>query len=886
MATEKLVTQYFNVDNARKFVGTFAAGDANSNYYIYASRHIPYDAGDSNVPALSDSVQDVSIDVYDNMVFSKRVLESDVAHMIHRYDWTSGTVYSEYTHENDTYLGEQYYVVINEATEYNVYKCLFNNSNAVSTVPPSRVGSPADLDTIITGDGYYWKYMYTITKTQYEKFASTEYIPLFANSDVIDNAVEGTVEVIKIVDGGTGYDNFIVDTFGSGDIKFNASTITYRLGDNASTSDDFYKGCVMRITSGTALDQYRRIIASIGVGADKLVTLDAPFPVEPEEGDSYEIYPYVYVWGDGNETVEADGIAIVDEEASNSISQIEILNPGAGYRYGYVLPGTFPALSVNTSIEMALVVSADESFRAANLVPIISPPGGHGSDPYAELQGKFVCISTRFNDSESGNIPTENDFRQIGLIKDPKFHNVDILIQTSNTNGSFSVGETVYQFKQLILSGNVALTSGNNLVTKSNQGVISTNVVILNAGTRYDTLSNNQLVFNNTGTGGSGAAATFTANATFSSTTNFRANNAVTGNFISVSPNQFTDGQRVRYWVDGFTDTISGLSNNENYFVVSANASGLKLSTTLSGTEIAIANSSGSSNSNLSLVNGAILTVTVTNQGNGYASAPTATVNPTAGAAAANAQFTISLANPDVTAFADAYDIGDYILITKSGLDNFLSTVEAINNDYQLTAASNAEYTTSDAKLSALKLGASGVVTSVSTGQITLSNVSGIFTEGSKIVGTSSGATSKIDVTDGIEVNDKDPNGFRTAVQLTRLVGNIGASAIGFSEDEEIKQDTAIEISQPSGYLHHIDLNNGVNDDVLYISNEYGVFNTISSTLRDVIGQTTGASLTDLTTKYPGDFVKGSGRVLYYENIPPVTRSGNKSEILKIILEF
>ena len=34
------------------------------------------------------------------------------------------------------------------------------------------------------------------------------------------------------------------------------------------------------------------------------------------------------------------------------------------------------------------------------------------------------------------------------------------------------------------------------------------------------------------------------------------------------------------------------------------------------------------------------------------------------------------------------------------------------------------------------------------------------------------------------------------------------------------------------------------------------------------------------------NFVKDSGEVLYYENLNPITRKDNKSEIIKIILEF
>jgi len=72
----------------------------------------------------------------------------------------------------------------------------------------------------------------------------------------------------------------------------------------------------------------------------------------------------------------------------------------------------------------------------------------------------------------------------------------------------------------------------------------------------------------------------------------------------------------------------------------------------------------------------------------------------------------------------------------------------------------------------------------------------------------------------------------------------------------------------------------------MFISNKFGIYNLDEAGVRNIVGVTSGATLENLSNKYPGDFVVGSGQVLYIENLDPITRSNNKSEIIKIILEF
>ena len=761
--TQKLVTSNFNVHSAASFVNTFA----NTDYFIFAGKHTPYATSDVTIEVPNNSVKTTHLDVYNNMIFAKRVSENDVIHVVPKYTWTSNTAYSQYDHRDGDLMTKQFFVMVDDDTEYNVWKCLHNASNSSvtvrSTISPSRDGSSADLFPLETGDGYVWKYMYTITKTQYEKFATLNYIPITANTDVIAGAIPGTIDLIDVVDAGKGYSNYIASgVFKTGDINIGGVNTIYGAPDDAEAIDDYYQGCVIKITNGVGVDQYRRIVNYEGIGTQKKFILDAPFTITPQVTDTYEVYPYVFVWGDGSESTSAEGRAIINT-AANSITRVEMLEVGEGYRYGEAYPSDMPdtlPISINSVyIPIPEVISQDANFTAASLQPILSPKNGHGSDPWNELGGNRVCISTKFTDSESGTIPTQNDFRQVGLLKAPTYTNVDIVLKPANTNGNFAIGETVYQFRQFKLHGNVNITASNTTILKTNYGKISTTATIVSGGTAYDSTVDT-LVINNTGTDGTGANATFTNN-----------------------------------------------------------------------------------------VSGVITGVVVSNTGSGYTSAPSVSITTSTGS---NGSISLSIDNPQTPTFKDSFAAGDYVLIQK-GSNNFLTVVSNVPQDYQITTNTAPLFTANNAEISALVLGASGTVTSISSGQITLSNVSGVFTEASKVIGISSGATSVIQTSNNtvtaIQVNDKTAGAFNTSTQLTRLVGNFTSGSSAFIEDEYVDQESLISYAKPRGYLHHTELSGGVDDDVIFISNKFGIFNLDPQGVRTISGNTSGATLDNLSNK-------------------------------------
>lgn len=800
--TQKLVTTNFNVESAASFVGSFA----NNDYFVFAGKHTPYPGSDSNLVTPNNSIKSTNLDVYDNMIFAKRISADDIAHVIPKYLWSANTFYHKYDHTDGDLYNKAFYTVVDDTTEYNVYKCLFNNSNSSVLVNSTDAPTTKSLTHIKTGDDYIWKYMYSITKTQYEKFATSNYIPVIANTTVQNAAVPGTIEVIDILSRGRGYDNYIENgVFRTTDLSAGGGIDTiYGAPDTAVAEDNYYSGCVLKIinSSNGAAGQYRRIVNYRGVGGPKIFTLDSPFDIAPAAGDEYEVYPYAYVWGDGAETIPAEGRVIIDSASSNSVVEIEMLNVGANYRYGESYAGqtpkTIPITIDSVFIDLPASVKDSASFSAAVLQPIISPPAGHGATPLDELGAKRVCISTKFINSEGETIPTQNDFRQVGIIKNPLYTNVDLILRTANTvGGNFNIGETVYQFRQQKLHGNVSITATSNTIKKTDQGRISSTVTIVNGGTGYDSTVD-LITANNVGTGGSGFAATF-------------ANNG----------------------------------------------------------------------------SGVITSITVTNQGNNYITVPTLSITTSTGT---NGQLTTALANPQTPTFKDSFNIGDYLLVTK-GSNNYISTVSNIPYDYQITASSNSTFTADDCDISSVILEARGTVTSTSASQITLSNVSGVFSEEAKLIGLTSNTTSIIETTAiagqaSIQVNDKAAGPFNTAVQLSRLVGNFPTGGSTFLDDETVEQESLIKYAMPRGAFHHIKLSGGTDDDVMYISNKFGIYNLDPGGVRNIVGTTSGAILQNLSDKYNGDFVVGSGQVLYLENLDPITRAGNKSEIIKIILEF
>lgn len=169
---------------------------------------------------------------------------------------------------------------------------------------------------------------------------------------------------------------------------------------------------------------------------------------------------YVKITGDG---IDANAFAIRDY-TTNTLSQIIIDNEGSGYTFANV----------------AIIA---ESGSGANARAIISPSGGHGSDPLTELGGSYILLNAQLEGDETATITVSNDYRQIALIEDPYYFgttniagntviNQLTVISLNGSSVEYQEDEYVYQGSALDNStfrGRVVeWDSSNNIIKLSN----------------------------------------------------------------------------------------------------------------------------------------------------------------------------------------------------------------------------------------------------------------------------------------------------------------------------------------------------------------------------------------------------------------------------------
>lgn len=120
---------------------------------------------------------------------------------------------------------------------------------------------------------------------------------------------------------------------------------------------------------------------------------------------------YTSVKGDGSGAV----VKFVTD-GSGTITSASIAARGSGYTYANVL-----LANGNLFSDQGLTTPVATGANAVGAIEVILPPnGGHGSDHEQELNGKRVMTNIRLTYAEgAGDFPVDNDFRRIGIIKDP-----------------------------------------------------------------------------------------------------------------------------------------------------------------------------------------------------------------------------------------------------------------------------------------------------------------------------------------------------------------------------------------------------------------------------------------------------------------------------------
>jgi hypothetical protein len=101
--------------------------------------------------------------------------------------------------------------------EYNVYVCLDNNNNAISTSKPNDTDFSSHK---YDGDGYIWKFMYNVPIGLRNKFLTEAYVPVVTSiqSQFYTN---GNIQAIRVDQTGTGYNSGSISVIGDGYLEAN-----------------------------------------------------------------------------------------------------------------------------------------------------------------------------------------------------------------------------------------------------------------------------------------------------------------------------------------------------------------------------------------------------------------------------------------------------------------------------------------------------------------------------------------------------------------------------------------------------------------------------------------------------------------------------------------
>ena len=435
-----IITEKFRTHNAKQFIEDFSES-GQSNYIFIGRSHAWTD--DTSPPAPANS-QSEEIGAYEDMIALKKVSSTDISHGLVRYDWTSGTKYDEYrdnySSSNTTnvtgvsnFFDGRGYVITDE---FKVYKCLKTGMSGGSTV--NSTVKPTSVDTAnpqVTGDGYMWKFMYSVVASDVIKFVTNDFIPV--KSIGAKSAVAGSG-----TNGG----------FGS------------------TASDD---GSAQWDVENAAVDGaiYHYVVTAAGSGYSNGST--GSFTVD------------VAVEGDGS------GAVATLTFASGSLSSVAFKDTssyGSGYKRA-----SFPTLNS--------AISGLSAGSGATIHAVISPINGHGADPIEELGGNYAIVNSRLEFGEgSGDFPTDNDFRRIGLIKNP--------VQSSD--GTISSASSMTATNQLTVA-DASSISVDDLLTDaasesattakvrvvSKTGNVLKTLPVVNAGGEYVAFANSDEVFRN-----------------------------------------------------------------------------------------------------------------------------------------------------------------------------------------------------------------------------------------------------------------------------------------------------------------------------------------------------------------------------------------------------
>lgn len=300
-----IVTDQLRILNAKNFIAEITS--ATNNYYTFVGLTNPNEylsTWDEDPPAPKDNFDQENHN-WDTIIGLKKVDSNNVRFALKKNTWTSGITYDMYRHDINrdkvsqpslaTSLYSSNFYVVNK--DFKVYACLQNGTDPENPNGRPSLDEPTFIDLEprsagTSGDGYIWKYLFTINPNDIIKFDTLNYITVPTDWDTADeyqsvrlnaqNSGQLKIATIKTrgVDVGSPNQVYTCDIVGDG--TGGEATIVV---DNQSKVDS------VTISNGGSGYTYARIDLSTGnfpTSSTTTPTFDVIIP--PKGGHGADIY--------------------------------------------------------------------------------------------------------------------------------------------------------------------------------------------------------------------------------------------------------------------------------------------------------------------------------------------------------------------------------------------------------------------------------------------------------------------------------------------------------------------------------------------------------------------------------------------------------------------
>ena len=379
--------------------------DSSANeYYIGIGKSEDWNDSDVAPTTLSTLYEEEAF--RDGLQSVKQVV--DRTFVVPRYNWSSGAIYSAYDDKQVGYPTQTYYVM-NDNNQ--VYICLQQSKDATGASQPSTV-QPTGNTTgtpFATADGYIWKFAYSISAIDANKFVAANFIPVkkqlatdsssqasdIEQFTVQNNSVKGQILGFAIDSGGAGYTSnptLTVNAYGYD------SALGFRGTDSAGGGANLTGTTLLKVAKGG-------------------LTISGGIVVKAE-------------------IIDSSGTLVF----------------GSGQRKATVS-----------------VTGGGTPTKPASIRPIFGCVDGMGADPRDDLKSTGLMMSIKATGSETTNGQADfvigNDFRQVGIIRNP------IQTDSSGANGIGYNESTGLALKQLKLSAVTQTFTADNTIVGGTSGV-------------------------------------------------------------------------------------------------------------------------------------------------------------------------------------------------------------------------------------------------------------------------------------------------------------------------------------------------------------------------------------------------------------------------------